>query len=522
MGMKSYDRMYYSIGVSCAVALAVFAWRVLNCMWLRPKKLEKRLRNLGLNGNSYRLVCGDFKDIAVMLKEANSKPINLSDDIVPRVIPFFIEIIKKYGKNSFVWLGLNPSVVILDPVLMREILLKNYIFKKPRPHPIVKLLAQGVIFSEGDKWAKHRKIISSAFHLQKLKHMLPAFYSSASEMLSKWEERVSPEGSCELDVWPYLQTLGADSISRTAFGSNYEEGRRIFELQMEQAQYAVRATRSVYFPGLRFLPTRRNKRMKDIEKEIQAKIRDIINKRVKALKAGETSNDDLLGIMLESNFKEIDLHGDKSFGMTMQDVIDECKLFYFAGQESSSTLLVWTLVLLGRHREWQSKARDEVSQVFGRNKPHFEGLNHLKIVTMILNEVLRLYPPAVALNRRVHQETKVGKLSLPAGVMLWLPVILLHHDREIWGDDVKEFKPERFSEGVSKAANGQSQAPFFPFGWGPRICLGQNFAMLEAKLALSMILQHFSFQLSPSYVHAPYTVFTLQPQHGALLVLHKL
>ena len=95
--MKSYERMYYSIGVSCAVALAVFAWRVLNCMWLRPKKLEKRLRNLGLNGNSYRLVCGDFKDIAVMLKEANSKPINLSDDIVPRVIPFFIEIIKKYG-----------------------------------------------------------------------------------------------------------------------------------------------------------------------------------------------------------------------------------------------------------------------------------------------------------------------------------------------------------------------------------------------------------------------------------------
>ena len=124
--------------------------------------------------------------------------------------------------------------------------------------------------------------------------------------------------------------------------------------------------------------------MKDIEKKIQAKIRDIINKRVKALKAGETSNDDLLGIMLESNFKEIDLHGDKSFGMTMQDVIDECKLFYFAGQESSSTLLVWTLVLLGRHREWQSKARDEVSQVFGRNKPHFEGLNHLKIVSVFL------------------------------------------------------------------------------------------------------------------------------------------
>ncbi|KAL3509074.1 hypothetical protein ACH5RR_028475 [Cinchona calisaya] len=520
--MKSHQNMNSLIVVSCVVALLFCAWRALNFVWLRPRKLEKCLRAIGLNGNSYRPVYGDFNDIAMMLKEANSKPINLSDDIVPRILPFFIETIKKYGRNSFVWLGQNPSVIILDPELMREILLKNYIFKKPPPHPLGKLLAQGVILSEGAKWAKNRRIINPAFHLQKLKHMLPAFHLSASEMLSKWEEKVSPAGSCVLDVWPYLQTLSGDVISRTAFGSNYEEGRRIFELQIEQAEYAVKAMRSVYIPGLRFLPTKRNKKMKDIEKEIQTKIRDIIDKRVKAIKAGKTSNEDLLGILLESNLKEIEQHGDKNFGMSIEDVIDECKLFYFAGQESTSTFLVWTMILLSMHQDWQSTARQEVLQVFGRNKPHFDGLNHLKIVTMILNEVLRLYPPAVALNRRVNEETKVGKLSLPAGVMLWLPVILLHHDSEIWGDDAKEFRPERFSQGVSKAAKGHSQAPFFPFGWGPRICIGQHFAMLEAKMALAMILQDFCFELSPSYAHAPYTVFTLQPQHGAHLVLHKL
>jgi len=497
-------------------------------VWFRPKKLERILRNQCLSGNPYRLVFGDSKESSIMFKEACSKPMNLSHDIAPRVLPFVHRTVKNHGKNCFEWIGPTPRVNISNPEDLKDIFAKYMDFQKPKSNPYVKLIAAGLANHEDEKWVKHRRIINPAFHLQKLKQMVPAFHESCSEMISKWKELVvrSKDGrSCELDVWPFLQNMTADVISRTAFGSSYEQGRRIFQLQIELAQLAITSTRSIYIPGWRFVPTKMNRRMKEIDKEIQASLKEMINKREKAMRIGEdtTTKDDLLGILLESNFREIQEHGNnniqKNAGMSIEDVIEECKLFYLAGQETTSVLLVWTLVLLSQYPNWQRRAREEVLQVFGNNKPHFDGLAHLKVVTMILNEVLRLYPPVVLLVRKVYKETRLGKMTLPAGVEVSLPTMLLHHDTELWGDDATEFKPERFSEGVSKATNGR--VCFFPFGWGPRICIGQNFAMVEAKMALSLILQKFTFESSPSYAHAPFTIITLQPQFGAHIILHR-
>ncbi|XP_049374072.1 cytochrome P450 CYP72A219-like [Solanum verrucosum] len=502
--------------------LLVYTWKVLNWAWFRPKKLEKFLGQQGLCGNSYRLLHGDLEEFSKSIKEAQSKPINnLSNDIAPRIIPYFIQTINKYGKNCFVWFGPKPMILIMESEQIREIFAKNYVYQKPHHNnPVANLLARGIANYEEDKWAKHRKILKPAFHMEKLKLMLPAFYLSCIEMLKEWEQIVPDERSKELDIWPQFQKLTSDMISRTAFGSSYEEGRRIFELQKEQAEIIMKQFNSIYIPGSRFLPTKSNKKMKETEKEVQESIRRLIDNRLKAKEAGQEFGDDLLGTLLESNSNEIEEQGSKEFGLTINEVIQECKLFYFAGQETTSVWLVWTMILLSRHQDWQAKAREEVLQAFGSDQPAFDELSRLKIVTMILYESLRLYPPLATRIRRTNEETKLGNLYLPNGSLLFIPTILLHHDKQIWGEDAEEFKPERFKEGVLKATKGQMT--FFPFGAGPRICIGQNFAMLEAKMAIALILQRFEFELSPSYTHVPHCIVALQPKFGAPLLLQRL
>jgi cytochrome P450 len=229
---------------------------------------------------------------------------------------------------------------------------------------------------------------------------------------------------------------------------------------------------------------------------------------------------DLLGLMMSAKNKRV---GGKlqDVRMTTEEIIDECKTFYFAGHETTSILLTWTIILLGMHQDWQDRGRKEVLEVCGKNAvPDADSVNHLKIVGMIVNEALRLYPPALLLQRQVVKPVKIGKLSIPAGTQLLLPILAIHHDQYLWGNDANEFNPARFSEGIAKAVKHPSA--FMPFGLGPRMCVGQNFALLEAKVVLAMILQRFSFVTSPSYAHAPVRVVTMRPQHGAQVILHMI
>ncbi|OMO74641.1 Cytochrome P450 [Corchorus capsularis] len=278
-------RVFVSLLVSGT--LLIWGWRILNWVWLEPKRLEKWLRQQGLAGNSYRFLYGDMKENFSMVRQTRSKPMPLSDDIVPYATPFLHQTLKNYGKNSFIWIGPRPRVTITEPEQVKEVFTKFNDFQKPRTNPLVSLLAAGLASLEGDKWAKHRKILNHAFLQDKLKNMLPAFYQSCIDTINKWEKMVSMEGRSELDVWPYVVNLSQDVISRAAFGGSYEEGMRIFQLLEEQIGLVGKVIQSVYIPGWRFLPTQTNRKMKAIDKDMKDSLREMIKKREKQIKGGE-------------------------------------------------------------------------------------------------------------------------------------------------------------------------------------------------------------------------------------------
>ncbi|MBA0647543.1 hypothetical protein Goklo_015392 [Gossypium klotzschianum] len=256
----------------------------------------------------------------------------------------------------------------------------------------------------------------------------------------------------------------------------------------------------------------------ELSKGIQDCVMKIVKKREDEVVNREANSfgNDFLGLLVNAYHDS-----DENNRLLMEDLVDECKTFYFAGQDTVNSLLAWIVFLLAIHGDWQEKARREVIEIFSNQIPDSEGMSKLKTMTMIIYEALRLYGPPNGLPRRVTREVQLGKLVLPASIDILVQNIALHHDPHMWGDDVHLFKPERFAEGIAKATNYNAGA-FCPFGLGPRNCVGMNFATMETKIVLSMILQRYTISLSPTYVHSPIPYITVQPQHGIQVILESL
>ncbi|KAL3501533.1 hypothetical protein ACH5RR_035982 [Cinchona calisaya] len=498
-----------------ALSMILQRYKFLNKVWLKPIYIQYCMRLQGINGPSYKLLHGNTKEIIQMRRYATSRAMeDLSHNIFPRILPDVNSWIRLYGATYLNWYGLQPQLVVTEPELVKEILNnKNDNYPKIDLEGYArKLLGDGLSSSKGEKWANMRNLANKVFHAESLKNVIPEMITSTEIMLERWKEN---EGK-EVEVFDEFRVLTSEVISRTAFGSSYKEGKNIFEMLMKLTLIVSRNAHKIRFPGIsRFLKSNDDIESEKLEEGIKSSIKRIIKRREQESGEEESSKGDFLDKLLEAN------HGtSKSKLISVEDMVDECKTFYFAGHETTTSLLGWTILLLSINKEWQEKAREEVIELVGQNNPIANDIPRLKTMNMILEETLRLYPPVPFIKRKVDKKVKLGRLTLPAHTELLISPLALHHDPKIWGEDIDLFKPERFAVGVSQATNNNPVA-FMPFGFGPRTCVGLNFAITEAKVALSMILQRYKFTLSSNYVHSPIQVFMVRPQHGVKIILSK-
>ncbi|XP_058077528.1 cytochrome P450 709B1-like [Magnolia sinica] len=388
------------------------------------------------------------------------------------------------------------------------------------------LVRQGILLTEGSDWQRHRKVVSPAFNLDKLKVMAKRMGACTQSMVDGWKDQVVQANgqSKEIEMKREFQALAADIIASTAFSASSSVGKEIFEAQKELFQRT--AMIDFVIPGGQYLPTRWNLDTWKLERKLRNRLKSIIEERLNSKdRNGSDSGygEDLLGIMLgisESSKKQEDLK------LSMDEIMDECKTFFFAGHETTANLLTWTMYLLSLYKEWQERLREAVMKECGMEIPVFFCLMNIEFdkgiaceVNMFLLEALRLYCPAIELYRTTTKDTKLGDLMIPKNTTVVIPMVMIHRNKKYWGKDADELNPLRLADGVSRAASHPNA--FLAFSTGPRACIGQNFTMLEAKTVVAMILQRFSLSLSLSheFKHAPMNELTLQPQFGLPILL---
>ncbi|XP_047981840.1 cytochrome P450 CYP749A22-like [Salvia hispanica] len=485
--------------------------------WI-PLRLQRLMESQGIRGPPYKFLHGTTKEIIKMKQQTkDAATMDISHDIFPIIQPHLYSWIKLYGNNFLHWDGTQPEIVVTEPELIKEILSnKEGAYPKTTAKGYIKkLLGDGLLVAEGEKWSKLRKLSNHAFHGDCLKEMVPAMIACAETML---EKRRSYHGK-EIEVCGEFRLLSSDVISRTAFGSSYLEGRKIFDMLSNLGVLISRNVFKIRLFGIgRCIRTRDDIEADKTEQLLHDSIMEIVKKRQFEVRSGKADSfgSDFLGSLLKGHHDT-----DPKSQISAAEIIDECKTFYFTGQETTFSLLSWTTFLLAIHTDWQERAREEVLQLFGQQNPNSDGLSRLKTVNMILYETLRLYTPVTSIIRRIGSRVKLGKYEFPANMKVSIPPLAIHRNPDIWGQDAHLFKPERFSEGMAKATNGNPMA-FLGFGYGPRTCVGLNLAISEAKIALSMILQRYKFTLSPEYVHSPLIVLTAHPQHGVGILLQPL
>jgi cytochrome P450 len=360
-------------------------------------------------------------------------------------------------------------------------------------------LGRGLLTSEGDTWRRHRRSMAPSFDHRSIVAYAPLMTEIAADLAGRWD--TLPAGA-EIDVAAAMMKATLHIISRTMFSSDSDEIVDVVESGVGRYQSAIR-------PGLvdllelpkwlsRLTSWRRPER---VFGEFDKVIDRLLAERGRS---AEGQPKDLLARLLAARDEET------GRGMTAEEIRNQVVTIFMAGHETTALALTWTWYLLSQHPAAEAKLHAELAAVLGGRVPRHEDLGKLRYTRMVLEESMRLYPPAHTLSRAAIGDDEVLGRRIPAGAQILVVPWLLHRNPKLWPQP-GVFDPERFAP---EHAGSRHRFAYIPFGAGPRICIGAAFAMAEAMLLRATIAQRYRLRLKPGFPVEPQGLITLRARHG--------
>jgi len=405
-------------------------------------------------------------------------------------------------------LGFRRVVLLADPEAVKQVLLdkvSNFPKAEHERRALGGALGEGLLVIDGEKWRSHRKLMAPSFDHKSIVSYVPGMVESIESYIGNWS---SLGFGASLDMNEEMRKLTLKIISRAMFSTDSDGISDLMGNTLKRVADSLEFSLPDILPVIgKWRMRRRLARIDRIFSDLNHAIYALIRSR-----AGnpEQSRPDLLDRLVAAR------DGESGVRLSEREVRDEVVIIFVAGHETTAVAMTFVWYLLSQHPDVEARLHAELDSVLGGRVPCFEDLADLKYTRMVIEEAMRLYPPAPGLSDRepVANETVAGFDITTKDTVLIVPWVL-HRHRLLW-DDPERFDPERFSPERSK---GRPRFAYLPFGGGPRICIGASLAMTEAQLILAQIAQRFRFRLAPDQEVRLQHRVTLRPKGGMQMIL---
>jgi cytochrome P450 len=395
----------------------------------------------------------------------------------------------------------RDAVFVMCPALIRQVLVDDPdSFEKGSMTRRVlgPVLGDAILTAEGDRWRAQRRATAPLFRREQLLDFLPVMIAAAERTRDRW---LSYPTASEIDVTREMTRTTLDIVLATMLSasgaSNPHRIERAIADYLESTSWVMALTilgapRWVPYPGMR-----KAARARDFLKQF---VVDLTNE----ITYSEVFRKDLMSLLIRAN--------DPQTGRLMSetDVRENILTFVMAGHETTALTLTWTFYLLSLHPQIEERVRSEIATVTGGTPVRGEHIDSLRYTQQVIQEAMRLYPPAPLIVREARRVLQLGTETIGPGTFVYVPVYAVHRHEEFW-DRPDLFDPDRFTP---EAIKTRDRYVYLPFGAGPRICVGMSFALMEATAVLAVLLSSLRLRLRPDYIPQPKLRITLRPANG--------